>query len=236
MEIIVVFPFCHKDAMRLLKNLEWQAELATHWPECVLSYDRSVNGNALQQVRTAAGRCYGKIHEANYPNPTPGDWPPNHAFRETAIAMEKYQKPWLWFEADIVPLCPDWLPRLNDAYAKCGRKFFAPQVFGMWHFNGTGVYPSDTPNIIPNGLRERRTAWDVAMKPEMEHQTADAGCVLQHAWTMSDGKLHPCGGGREPRFRDRNDLRLLFPTAVLFHRDKSLSLIDRLRECKKELP
>lgn len=235
MEIIVVFPFCHKDAMRLLKNLEWQAELGTSWPMCVLSHDASVGPDSVSAIINAASKCFGKVDTVRYPSPSNGDWPPNHAFRETAVRLSTYNRPWLWFEADMVPLVSDWMPRINDAYNRCGKKFFGPRVATLGHWNGTCVYPSDTPSIIPNGIRDRHTAWDVAMRTEMENHAADGGTTIQHAWTMTSERLLPVGGGHEPRFTKRDDLRLLYPSAVLFHRNKDLSLIDRLRECKSEL-
>jgi len=229
-EIIVVFAFCWKDMARLVKNLEWQADLGTRWPSCFLSCDRTVGASDLDTIEQHAKRSYDTVQRIQYGNPSVGDWPPNHAFRETAIAIQKQGKPWLWFEPDMVPLCKDWMGIMQSAYERCRQPFFNPLIPELLHFNGTGVYPADTPQRIPNALTERRTAWDVAMRPEIQHQTADAASVLQHAWMMMDGKLHSSGGGPEPVFRTKADLKNIYPSAVLFHRDKTLSIIERMKE------
>jgi len=235
MQIIVAFPFCAKDVLVLAKNLEWQSELRTNWPECVLSYDRTVTREWVTRIEQMARRCYKTTHLFQYPNPPAGWWPPNQAFQQTAKHMTAHKAPWLWFEPDMVPLCEHWLPMLQAAYDASGKEFFAPIIPDLGHYNGTGIYPSDAPNIIRSAMSESHTAWDVAMRSEMQDRAADASHVLQHCWTVVDGRPHPFGGGTEPYFSNKEDLRMLIPTAVLFHRDKELSLVDRLRECKREM-
>lgn len=235
MEICVVLPFCTKDVLMMQKNLAWQDELGTKWPECLLSYENTVSKDWVGKIEQAARRCYQKVTLNQYPPAKPGYWPPNQAFQQAAKRMAIQSRPWLWFESDCVPLCKDWLKTMNEEYFKAGKPFFGPIVSELLHANGTCVYPANAASIIKSAMNEGHTAWDVAMKSEMIEQCADASHLLCHCWTFVDGRLNQFGGGPEPFFGSREDLRLIPPTAVIFHRDKRLSLVDRLRECKKEM-
>ena len=228
--------FCRHDAELAYRNLEWQHDLGTKWEsELVLSYDTITGRNVVQKMEVIAREIYEKVTRFEYQPPRGNWWPPNQAFQETATFMARQDKSWFWQEADCIPLCADWLKVLSDRYHKFGKPFFCPLIPDLGHYNGTGVYPSDTPKQIPRAMADGAMAWDVRMKPEMSHKAADATATLFHAWTADNGKLHPYQGGTPPFFRDRELLREIPPSAVLMHRDKSGSLITMLQQCKKEI-
>jgi hypothetical protein len=58
----------------------------------------------------------------------------------------------------------------------------------------------------------------------------DGTALMAHAWVQDKGKLQPNGAGELPVFKTTADVRRIPETAVTFHRDKTLSLIDRLSE------
>lgn len=232
--LIVVIPFCMKDAMLALRNLEWQAELGDKMTECVLTYDDGTSDSWISQITTAAKKSYGIVRAFRYSNPPAGYWPPNWAFKKSAEHMMQTSEPhpWLWLEPDAIPLCPNWLKKMEDAYYETSKPFFAPQIPDLGHFNGTGIYPWNTPNLIKHGINDPHTAWDVSSKSEMlDAGVTDCSHLLQHAWTVHEGRPHPYWGGQPPTFLSKEDLRMILPTAVIFHRCKDSTLIDRLRAC-----
>jgi len=79
-----------------------------------------------------------------------------------------------------------------------------PVVDGMGHMNGTGFYPANTPDYIPNTMRRLDYAWDIGMKNEMMHECHDCRHLLQHVWIVDrNGVFQPHGSGGVPTFRDR---------------------------------
>jgi hypothetical protein len=228
----VVFPFCSKDGTPALKLMKWIAELTppTDHP-IVLSYDMQTPPSMVEAIADAAKGTFRSIKTLSYSPPHQDQWPPTVAFKAAATYMEKSGKPWLWMEFDAVPLVPHWLDRLQEVYWSCGKAFAGPIIPLMGHQNGTGIYPANTPKRIPRALGMMRTAWDVTMKPEMIFDCHDLHPIFFHAWT-SDGKdFHPYNGGSVPSFPKGSPLLGKIPKeSVVFHRNKDLTLIDRLRE------
>jgi hypothetical protein len=71
------------------------------------------------------------------------------------------------------------------------------------------------------------------MKDEMIWECHNAEPLIQHVWGIVNGQTHPILG-EAPVFRTQNEVKSwLNPKAVLFHRCKDASLIDRLREIRK---
>lgn len=230
----VVFPFCAKDGQLALKLMKWIGEITppSEHP-LVLSYDSFTPPTIVQEISNAAKATFRSIKAHSYTSPPHGTWPPTWAFKQAARFMERVGTPWLWMEPDAVPLKPEWLDVLQDIYWKCGKAFAGPIVPEMLHMNGTGVYPANTPKRIPRALDLMRTAWDVTMKAEMIHDCHNLHPIFFHAWTMINNDFHPFNGGSPPEFPPGSRLIDKIPKeAVVFHRCKGGSLIDRLRERK----
>ena len=146
--------------------------------------------------------------------------------------MAQFNNPWLWMEADAIPLKRGWLEKLQDLYWVGGKSFAGPIVKDKGHMNGTGIYPANTPNRIPAALAQPRTAWDVVMKKEMISDCLDLHPYYFHAWSMHGEDFHPYLGGAVPTFPTQSRVDKIPKQAVVMHRCKDGSLIERLRERK----
>lgn len=226
---IVVFPFCIRDSHLAMKQMKWVAELGPYEHTCLLSYDHFTSPGVIEKIEQSARSCFPVVHKFSYSAPRPEHWPPTIAFKSCALHMETLGHSWLWMESDAVPMRKGWLEKLQSVYWASGKAFSGPIVADMGHMNGTGIYPVNTPKRIPGALSQLRTAWDVTMKHEMIHDCHNLHPYLFHCWGVYDGKLHPYLG-EPPVFRDHSLMSQIHPEAVLFHRDKSLSLIDRIKE------
>jgi hypothetical protein len=152
-ELVVVFPVCVRDAVLLQKSLEWQAELQTKWDTCVITHDNTLSPQWVERLSRLAARSYSAIVRHQYPSPKPGTWAPNQAFQQSALFMGRQNKPWLWMEADMIAMHRDWLADIQTEYKRCGMPFMGPMVYPLGHFNGTLVYPPNTPQLIPAAMQ-----------------------------------------------------------------------------------
>ena len=226
---VVVMPFCVRDIHLALKLAKWMTELGPYDHEILISHDYLTSPAAVDNVAKELTKAFPSVKVFGYSAPRPEHWPPTIAFREAANKMQQVGKPWLWLECDCVPLKKGWLDKLQQLYWNFGKAFAGPIVKDMGHMNGTGIYPANTPKRIPRALSMTRTAWDVTMMVEMIHDCANLHPYWFHAWGTQEGKLHPYLG-EPPVFRDSKLVSQIPEQSVIFHRDKSLSLIDRLRE------
>lgn len=228
----VVFPFHNGDGALLVKMLEFSAWLCGQQPfEACISYDHSASPQLVMRVKRAARSAFANVTEILYPVPEHRSWPyaANCAFQHAADFMSQADAPWLWCEADAVPLTPDWLHVLDYEYRRRKKPFFGPIVPGMGHMNGVGIYPAQTPQFAPRAMQSQWGAWDSDMKPDMIHLCYDASSLIQHCWGIVNNQPHP-RDGQAPRFDTKDKLGWVYSSAVLFHRCKDGSLIDRLRE------
>lgn len=233
---LVVIPACNKDAMLAIKNIKWIARLGgcpEH--ECLLSLPTDMVQRYTDPLIRAAQLAFKHVSIFRYKCSSIMSWPEgaNIAFRRTAQHLQGGNTPWLWLEPDAVPLKPGWAETLQAEYEKCGKLFMGSVVPGMGHANGTAIYPADTVNLIPNALSEnlpKQIAWDSAMKEEMIDLCHDASHLMAHCWGIVDGKPHPILG-EAAVFQTHEQVKSwISNTAVLFHRCKDGSLIDRLSE------
>lgn len=151
-------------------------------------------------------------------------WPqgPNWSF--TCVAQYCHTQRWDFFfiEPDVVPLKRGWLDAIEQEYRGSGRPFmghFEPEGSQHpWHLAGVAVYNWEVYQRIH--WHDYEKAWDVSMGPHLMHEAHQAR-TIQQQW----GEY-----GRPPSFYKQSDLEQLRPDAVLFHRCKDGTLIDRLRE------
>lgn len=229
-EMMVVFPFCNKDVHPFVQNVRWMGDLEGKYPyDAVLSYDYGTSANAVQLMKVAVTAHFRTVHTNAYPIPVAGQWAPTMAFIAAAKFMaERFKRPWLWMEYDLIPLKRGWLKAMEAEYWRAGKPFMAPQVPEMLHYNGTGIYPPNTPDLLRVAFTHTETAWDVAGKSEMIGKTHNCADLLQHVWGVVNGRLHPYQG-EPPSFHNGRLMFQISPRAVLFHRCKDLSLINQLR-------
>lgn len=228
----VVFPFCAKDGTMALKLMKWIVEITpTNDHLLVISHDFQTPPSIVEAIQNTAKGTFRAIKSLCYNPPQADQWPPTVAFKAAATYMEKVGTPWLWMEYDAIPLKPHWLDALQGVYWDSGKAFAGPVVQDMGHCNGTAIYPANTPKRIPRAFNLMRTAWDITMKGEMIFDCKDLQPLYQHAWSVDNGKLHQYAGGPAPSFPPGSPLlKQIHKDAVIFHRCKDLSLIERLRE------
>lgn len=228
---VVVLPFCILDVLQLIKNLAWMKTLGTEKThDCLLSYDRTTNAQAVQQVRMLAKDVFCNVQQTTYHIPHGTGFPQTAAWQHAARTMQKLDRAWLWMEADAIPLKKQWLSVLQNVYDNCRMPFAGPVVGKGMHMNGTpSIFPANTPDMLPRTMSHTHNAFDVEYKDEMEGRVKDIGHIAVARWGIKNGLLNELEG-EAPNFPPGNNhlLNQIPKTAVVFHRDKSGSLIDRL--------
>lgn len=227
---VVVLPFCNLDVTLLSKNLSWMKALGSPKShDCLLSYDRQTNGLAVREIVAKAKEVFCNVHQTSYNVPAGIRFPQTVAWQHAARTMQKLYRNWLWLEADAIPLKSQWLEILQSVYDKCRMPFAGPMVQGASHCNGTPtIYPANTPDLLPRTMSHAENAWDMEAAEEMRGKTKDIGHIAVAFWGVKDGRLNPLEG-EPPSFPPGSPLINQIPkTAVVFHRDKAGSLIDRL--------
>lgn len=228
---VVVLPFCMMDVLQLIKNLGWMKTLGTaKTHDCLLSFDRTVNQQAVQQVKTLAKEVFCNVQQTTYNVPHGTSFPQTFAWQHAAIVMQKLDRSWLWMEADAIPLKKQWLSVLQNVYDNCRMPFAGPIVGKGMHMNGTpSIFPANTPQLLPRTMSHTNNAFDVEYRDEMGCNVKDIGHIAVARWGIKDGMLNELEG-EAPNFPPGNHhlINQIPKTAVVFHRDKSGSLIDRL--------
>lgn len=236
-KIRVVFPLCGKDGSLLLENLKWQTELDGEKDfACTLAIESGTPGELTKPCLEEAGRTYRSVATFFYPRAPKAKWPnaPNWVFQHTARYMQRQSQPWFWMEPDCIALRPGWLTIWNDRYFVAGKPLMGFVIPRMGHCNGTAIYPANFPTFSRRAMTCTEVAWDGLMKAETIHLTANAQDLMCHVWGIKNGQALICGG--EPAvFTSQAQVDAwVNPQAVLFHRSKNTTLIERLRERKHE--
>jgi hypothetical protein len=227
---VVVLPFCNLDVDLLVKNLDWMNAMGmpkTH--DCMLSADRTTLRESIARVAARAREVFCSVQTTTYGVPHGTRFASTAAWQHAARTMHRLYRNWMWLEADAIPIKPNWLSVLQTVYDNCGKPFCGPAVEGAHHMNGTpAIYPANTPEICPRTMSHTNNAFDCEMAQEMMHLCKDIGHIAFCAWGVVNGRLNSLTG-EPPSFPPGSQLLNQIPkTAVVFHRDKAGSLIDRL--------
>lgn len=156
-------------------------------------------------------------------------WPcaPNTMFRCTLGWAKKHLKGkyFWWNEPDCIPLVSGWADALESAYLSAKRPFMgAIADLPTPHLTGCAMYPWNVAFYNKEMTLADRKAFDCvdAIKTlAFSHHTA----LFHHQWRDWDGST-------VPTFQSVEKLKLLRTGAVIFHRCKDQTLIERLRERK----
>jgi hypothetical protein len=236
--MLIVLPFCRADHWLALKNLEWAETLQRMDPamgldgpfdplpfECLLAADEHTPVSAVERQ---ARRVFQSVELFRYAHPARNTWPQgsNWMFVNVArrIALIE-RRPWLLWETDAVPLTSRWLEAIQLEYRTAGQPFMGAIVdIARRHMNGQGCYPPDVATWTSRAFSPAAgEAWDTAMAAETLPHTHAANHLLHNVW-LEDGRY-------VPTFPTQREVEQLIPPgAVLFHRCKDGTLIDRLRE------
>ncbi len=153
---------------------------------------------------------------------------------EAAAAAVKLTVPWFWLEPDCVPLTRDWLDQIQAAYAECSTRkppkyFLGGEVKQPEHrMSGVGVYPCKVAEFTRGlpFLSNNVAPWDQVLAQDFA-PFVEYTPLIQNVWNWIPGDKESV-----PRFPQISSLSVIDPRAVLFHRCKDGSLIERLREKK----
>lgn len=153
---------------------------------------------------------------------------PNHAFREMARHFSSIKAPyWMWMEPDAIPLTADAFTQVEREYVALGRRFLGANVQQggtMRHMSGIAVYPGDLttcanymlPRLATVGGRTVEAAFNLAGAPDAFQSFAATRLIQQEF--------------KPPAFATNADAQALIDNGrVIFHHDKSGSLIELLR-------
>jgi hypothetical protein len=138
------------------------------------------------------------------------------SFHTAAKAMRG--SPFIWLEADSIPLKPGWVDALSKEYAKLKSPFLLPPTPESPYdvAAGIGVYPAESHWLIPQQFQN--FAWDLWQTRHLAPAIKTTR-LLQHSYGAYDN----AGNAQEHRFpRDKDIIR---PDAVLFHRDRYQDLL-----------
>ncbi len=218
-QIVVMLPFCWKDANLMYQNLQHMQRLhGLKKAIAILHYDSTAPAHAIGPIMVQSKAVFTEVYQSRYPEPKVVGWPwaPNVAFAYAARYMASHlRKPWLWLEADAVPTKKDWLERIAADYASCGKEFMGCHIEGIiphtGHYNGVMVYPPDTATILRKGMQATNFAFDTEMAGEI-HGRAHNSRLIQH-------------NRAQPSFNSIGDIQAhIWPETVLYHPVKDSSL------------
>jgi hypothetical protein len=141
----------------------------------------------------------------------------NYCFRQTAYFYRG--KPFIWIEADCVPLKAGWAQALTDEYYRQGKEYLYPLQFNPPHdvFAGIGVQGPNAYEHAPEN--EKRVGFDeviVRQHPELIGRTE----LIRHSYGTYDEK------GDVTLHEFPRDLDVVGDKAVLFHKDKKQGLMN----------
>lgn len=234
-DFIVVLPFCNHDGRLMLKNVQWMAQLDRRRKyDCLMSYEDKVSQSIVDSIRRSAQLCFGNVFECSYPSLGRSGWPqgPNWAIQCTArFIQQNIKQPWLWMEYDQIPVTRDWIDVLQHEYKTCGKPYMGNVILDFGgHMNGGGVYPWDFPIRSPLSMAAKDVAWDYFARSDIIPYCHPANHLIQQCTGIVNGRC-VINGGADPAFRTKADvMSLLQDGAVVFHRCKDGSLINRLKE------
>lgn len=126
--------------------------------------------------------------------------------------------PWLYVEADSIPLKSYWRSRITHEYRAGGRAFMLPSLAGLSPHDiasAIGVWPPGTDRILPKTFSPFFDFWVYQNKRDDLYLTR----AIQHSYGEYDG-MRVARRWEFPR-----DKAILRPDAVIFHADPTQSLI-----------
>jgi hypothetical protein len=130
-------------------------------------------------------------------------------------------KPFIWIEADSIPLKAGWAKDLTEEYEKVGKPYLYVKTLNppFDNYTGIGVQGPDAYDQAPDGFKEGGfDEWIVRNYGDLIGRTD----LIQHSYGFYDSK------GDATLHEFPRDLRLIRSDAVIFHKDQKQGLIDHL--------
>lgn len=233
----VVLNFSHTDRDRALKLLRWIGELGgAKGHDLLLSFNmESERRRNFVEMVEEASKHFDKVETFTPYDEDERGWPwsPNHAWRHVVYWIrERVGKDWLWLEPDAVILksgafdaiAAEWRVALRNKKFFMGCDVDVPG--SKRHMSGIAVYHAKVAAFTRRLPEVSAEAWDMFFAEEFlpfVHFTP----LIQH---VHHDPNHPETHKEGPTFSDVASLSIIRPEAVIWHRCKDGSLIERLRE------
>lgn len=226
--MVVILPFCARDKAAAEKLAEWIKELGgVSEHDCLLAVHKDTDSKSVLEPLTEAFARVAEfaITDEMIVEREMHTYAANLMWKRVAnhVADMNEPAPWLWLEPDATPLTAQWLDRLAAAYGECGKPFLHDLVTTATaqSNSGCGIYPPRVRDYTDRLWQLTNVSWDVLLFPDFQPHTAYTR-LIQDAGFIIEGVM--------PTFPDHNSLSFIRPEAVLFHRCKDGTLIDRLHE------
>lgn len=141
-----------------------------------------------------------------------------HALRTVA---NQINGPFIWLEADSVPLKPMWANELRAEYKRGGKEFMLSSDSHPPHdlIGGIGIYGANTRWLVPNQFP--RAGWDGWMLQHLS-PVIHFSPIIQHSYGIYPSNV--LGTQCNPHLFPR-DAKMIRDNAVIFHRDRFQGLI-----------
>lgn len=220
--MIVALPFCHKDEHLALLNLELALKLdGGPVPfDCVLCIDSKTEPSTVQHQAVKYFRTVKLCRYAVWTGSPNWPSPHNHAWQSTARYMDaSATEPWLWWEADAVPLVKGWLSTLQTAYQQGGKPFAGHWIDnnnGFSYMNGAGIYPSQVNRFDTACYLCHQASFDLVLGPRLVKNCHRINHLIAHS-------LSPVSFSSVPDIWEKSGKE-----AVLFHNCKDGTIMELL--------
>ena len=199
---------------------------------CILLAPRGMPESQIQLVKAEAHISFSNVRSLQTTRLEERPWPiaPNAMFRcFLRWALKSQEKYFWWNEPDCIPLKSKWLDLLEEEYIKSGKPFMGSIVDKPCrHLTGCAIYPFDASRYNPAlEVGPENIAWD-CIEPLKTIPHAHHTELFHHQWFGFDGT-------GVSTFQTVSELEKISRKAVVFHRNKDHTLIDRMRENRTAL-
>lgn len=231
--MLCAIPFCARDKAQAVRLAEWIARIGgVKAHDCLLVVHKDTDSVGVIEPLTEA---FGRIAELVITDDMIVEreqhtYAANLMWKRTVnhIADMNESQPFLWLEVDCTPIPDDgrgnWLDAIAGAYKLFGKPFMHDLVRtprGRSN-SGCGVYPAKVRDYTSRLWELADVSWDILLYEDFARHTAYT-TLIQDIGFLADGKTLPT-------FPDQDSLSIIRPEALLFHRCKDETIIDRLRE------
>lgn len=199
--------------------------------DCLLVFDRDTPFDAATRCHTITSRVFREVRTTATQQSVKG-WPtgPNALFFHAAKTVyEDWPQPWLLIEPDAIPLSSGWLDALDVEYTRGGAKHMGhienvtQATLPARVMSGVAIYGADVGKIPPVSAR----AWNVDLAELLIPEARHTALIKDFFGTKDRAPVFVAHEYPEAPAHHFS-LDWLPAEAVLFHRDKTHSLIPLL--------
>jgi hypothetical protein len=233
--VLIALPVSHRDLSLAGKAIRWMGQLHSsyHRHHAFVIGSATLTVDQIQDLVSGL-RSAGFHSVASIRLRTEDDrgWPfgPNLMFRmaNQYIALQQ-REPFLWCEPDAIPLRAGWLDAIDQEYRIAGKPYMGTIFDKPWpHITGVAVYPANVNRFNPASLGATDKPFDT-VRPDLTIKHSHLTKLICHVWGDAAKNI-------PPTFPTGQSLAMVPSDAMVFHRCKDGTLIDRLSELNGDLP